>query len=198
MFPEPFDFNKQIKKMVESILRGTKVGVSVWKVTDIQSKTADGYYTEYKCQIKELNFKYTLDNVPIAGIGLGNNKGIYKYPAIGDFVVVAFNDAQPIILGTIPDYFTQKPDNTPLIKDNEMIIIPKENGSLILFQQNNDLIIRTADVSGNLSNGCKIKLKGDGSFKIYNKGNYGIDVDASGNMMLRGVTIDHTQTAGVF
>lgn len=198
MFEEPFSPVQVIKSIVQDVIAKMNTGVSIWLVTDIQSKGADGYITQYQCQIKHLNFKYTLDNVPIAGVGLGNNKGILKYPSIGDFVLVAFQDKNPFIIGTIPDYFSQKPDNIPLIREDELIIVPKEKGSIVLFQQNNDLIIRIADENGDVSRGSRVKLSHDGSLKLFNKDNYGIEVDASGNMTLRGVTINSTQTPGVF
>lgn len=198
MFPEPFNFAKKLGDLINKKAIENNAGLSIWQVTDIKARESDGYITEYRCQIKHFTFQYTLDDVPICGIGMGNLKGIYRYPNIDDFVIVGFMGSLPIILGTIPDYFTQKPDNTPLIKLDEMLFVAKENGSLILFMDNNDIIIRTADSSGNLSNGCKFKLKGDGSFKIYNKTNHGIEVDATGNMTLRGITINSTIVPGTW
>ena len=198
MFPEPFSFAKRIKDMIQDQIARMNIGLSIWEVTDIQSKTEDGYITEYKAQIKHFNFKYTLDNVPITGIGLGNGRGIYKYPNIGDFVIVGFIGEDPFIVGTVPDYFTQTPDSSPLIKLNELIIIPNENGSLILFQDNNDIIIRTADSDGDLDNGCKIKFGTDGGFKVFNKDNYGYECDKNGVVTIRATQINHTQTPGTW
>lgn len=197
-FKEPFNFVKLIKRMIEKIIAEKRLGVSIWIVTDIKGKQTDGSITDYRCQIKNLCFKYSLDNVPMIGLGLGHKKGVITYPSIGDYVVVSFMDTKPIILGTVFDYFSQKPDSVPVIKMNELAIVQRENGSIILMKENNDVLIRASDSTGNFDNGARIRINADGSFKVFNKGNFGIEVDSAGNMTLRGVTINGTQTPGTW
>lgn len=198
VFPEQDSFVKVLDEKIANAIKSKKIGVAIWQVTDIKSVGSDGYVTEYKCNIKNLEFKHSLDDVPIGGIGLGHRKGILKYPAVGDFVLVAFIGNEPIIIGTIYDYFSQSPDSVPIIKLNELAIIQKEDGSIILMKENNDILIRAAGSSGDFDDGAKIRLNSDGSFKLFNKDNYGIECDKDGNLVLRGVTIDHTQTAGAW
>lgn len=186
-FKEVDNFYKIIKDIIKEELKKQKIGISVWQVTDIKSKQSNGYITDYKCNIKKLNFKLTLDDVPIVGLGLGNNKGVIKYPNVGDFVIVAFDESQPIILGTVYDYFSQRPDLVPNIKLNELAIVQKEKGSIILMKENNDVMIRIADETGNFNNGAKLRLNHDGSFKILSKTNNGIWVDKDGNMKISAV-----------
>jgi len=107
-------------------------------------------------------------------------------------------DTKPFILGTLFDYITQNPDSVPQIKLNELLIVQQENGSIILMKDNNDVLIRSADLSGNFDNGARIRINADGSFKLFNKGNYGIECDASGNITIRGVTVNATQTPGTW
>lgn len=197
-FNEQNNFYKKLQEIIQKEISKNNFGLTLWKVTDIQSKQSSGYITDYKCNIQKLNFKYALDNVPFIGLGLGHKKGILKYPNVDDFVVVAYFGDQPMILGTIFDYFSQSPDSIPKIQQDELIIVPKEDGSILLFKNNNDIIIRIADSTGNIENGSKIKLSNDGSFKLYNKDNYGIDVDVNGLMKLRGTTIIKTQTPGTW
>lgn len=199
MFEEPINHVRLMKDLVEKGIRSSIQNLAVWIVTDVYQKKEDnGYISQYTCQIKHLDFKYTLDNVPMVGIGLGNMKGILKYPNVGDMVLVGFMDKQPIILGTVYDYFSQKPDGIPLIKLNELIIVQKEKGSIILMKENNDVLIRACDINGVIDNGAKIRINADGSFKLFNKTNHGIEVDINGNMIIRGVTINATQTPGTW
>jgi hypothetical protein len=198
MFTEPKDLVKVLKDLIKKEIDDRKLGVSIWQVTDTKSRGSDGYATDFKCNIKHTNFKLTYDDVPIAGIGLGHGKGIIRHPEVGDFVLVAFIDEEPFILGTVFDYFTNSPDSVPVIKLGEMIFVAREKGSLILFKDNNDVVIRIADASGNIDNGARFRLNSDGSFKLFGKGNFGIECDASGNLVLRGITIDHQNTGGTF
>lgn len=215
MFTEPNNFVKLIKDIVIKEI-GKSQTLKVWQVTDIQNKEDDGYITQYKCQIKHLDFKFTLDDVPIAGLGLGHMKGIIKYPAVGDMVLVAFMDKQPIVLGTVFDWFSQNPDSVPLIKEKELMMIQKEKGSIILMKDNNDVKIQITAEDGSFTNmpsfvlygdgkveliskeGAKIRLNLDGSFKIFNKTNHGIEVDSSGSMTIRGTSINATQNGGTW
>lgn len=197
-FPEPFNFVKLIKGLIEKAINERNIGASVWIVTSITSRENDGYITDYRANIKHLDFKFSLDNVPMAGIGLGNMKGVLKYPDVGDFVLVNFQGSRPYIIGTVFNDFADPKDNIPLIKLSELAIVQKEKGSLIIMKDNNDILIKAADSLGNLNNGAKIRLNADGSFKLFNKNGYGIEVDSSGNMTLRGVTINATQSPGTW
>jgi len=198
MFPEPFNFVKIIKGLIEKAINDRNIGASVWIVTSINTRANDGYITDYRANIKHMNFKFSLDDVPIAGIGLGHMKGVIKYPNVGDFVLVNFQGSKPYIIGTVFDDFADPKDSVPLIKLDELIIVQKEKGSMILMKNTNDIILKAADSTGDLNAGGKLRLNADGSFKLFNKEGYGIEVDNAGNMTLRGVTINATQTPGTF
>lgn len=199
VFTEPMNFVKIIKDMIDKSIAEKNFGLSVWIVTDIKSRDkTDGYISEYKCNIKHLAFKYSLDDVPFAGIGFGHMKGIIKYPNVGDLVLVAFMDKQPYVLGTIFDYFAEPVDSVPLVKLDELMIVQKEKGSLILMQDNNDIILRASDESGDFNNGARIRINHDGSFKLFNKDNYGVECDKDGNLTFRGVSINATKDNGLW
>jgi hypothetical protein len=200
-FREKDSLLKTLRALVDKQVGGQSL-LEIYVVTGVQSLSNDRI-TQYVADIKHISFTQQFDNVPILGVGLGNLKGIIRVPDVGDLVVVGFMDERrnvPIILGSVTDVFTQSPDTPPAIKIGEMIIVARALGSFIFFKENNDLIIRTADSSGNLDNGCKVRLGADGSFRIYNKTGHGIEVDTSGNMLLRSATvpIPETTTPGVF
>ena len=197
MFHERDNFTNVMKEIVDRQISTYKFGLSIWQITDIKNRdNVTGQISQYSANIKHFNFKYTLDDVPFIGLGLGHKKGMIKYPSVGDFVIVAYIDKQPIILGTIYDVFTQSPDSPPLIKLDEMCIVQKENGSIILMKDNNDVMIRAADSTGNFDNGAKIRINNDGSFKVFNKGNFGVECDAAGNLTVYGGTINNLKVAG--
>jgi len=198
MFPEPFNWVKLIKNLIQDAIAKSNIGVSVWQVTSITTRETDGYVESYRANIKNLTFKFSLDDVPMIGLGLGHGKGIIKYPNVGDFVLIAFQGTRPFIIGTVFDDFADPKDSVPLIKLDELIMVQKEKGSMFLMKENNDILLKSADSTGNLNAGGKLRLNADGSFKLFNKDGYGIEVDSAGNMTLRGVTINGTQTPGTF
>lgn len=205
-FQEKDSLTKVLKEFVKSEIDTKNIGVSIWVVTDIKSRASDGYISDYRCNIKHINFKYTRDDVPMVGCGLGHMKGVIKYPNVGDFVIVAFFDTQPMVLGTVYDYFSTNKDAVPLIKLDELAIVQKEMGSIILMKDNNDVIIRASDENGEFDNGAKIKISADGNFTLLNNEDYGIKsigntIHVYGNVVVHGSidakTDGDTDSAGV-
>jgi len=190
------NFVKIIKEMIDKSISEKNLGLSIWQVTDIKGRKPDGSITDYRVNIKHLNFKYTLDNVPIVGIGLGHKRGMLKYPNVGDFVIVGYIDKQPFVLGTVYDYFSQKPDNIPIIKLDEFCIVQKEKGSIILMKDNNDILIRASDSEGNFDNGARLRINSNGEFKLFNKNNFGIVCDKDGNITIYGNSINNLKVVG--
>lgn len=191
---EPINLYKTIQKIILSEITKLK-GVQIWKVTEINKES-------YTVNIRDLNFKRVeFTEVPIAGIGLGHFKGIYKLPSVDDLVLVSFlgdTDLRPVVVGTLLDNFTQSPDSPVVIQENELFMTNKTFGSIIFIKNNNTIEMRVPDSSGDLTAGARIRLSPDGSFKLFNKGNYGIECDSSGNVTIRGVTINNTNSAGTF
>lgn len=173
--------------------------VQLYVVTGLN--LGDNQQYNYTVNIKHPSRINAYDKVPIVGLGLGNVKGVMKLPAVGDWVLVAFiggETLRPFVIGTLFDSFTQSPDNIPVITDDQLLLVSKEAGSFISINKDNSIVIRSVDANGSPDNGARFRLNPDGSFKIFNKGNFGIEVDASGNMTLRGVAINSTQTAGTW
>ena len=145
-----------------------------------------------KGNIKELFSSTAYRNVQIIGIGLSNYRGIYCPIKTDELVLVGWLDKNtPIILGNVNDYINQIKDNIPRIKEDEIVIAPKALGSVIYIKDDGTIILKTKD-------GSKIRLNNNGHFKIFNKDNFGIECDQDGNLILRGVTITSTNTAGDF
>lgn len=147
----------------------------------------------FTCDIERLNITGSYTNVFISSIGLGNVKGLMMLPSINDIVIAGFiqDSEQPVILGTLFDTFTNTPDNIPQIKQDEMLLIPKPNGSYIFIRDDNSIILKTET--------SKAKFNSDG-FKIFNKDNYGIECDSEGEVTIRDSsgTITTTSTPGDF
>ena len=194
MFVNPNSIYKILKGIIQKELALVK-GISIWKVTEIDSAT-------YTVNIRDLNFKQLeYKNVPILGIGMGHYKGIFKFPEVDDLVLVAFlggTSLQPVMLGSLIDTYTQNPDGVVRINTNELLITQKTYGSIIFIKADNSIEIKVPDSTGDLTKGARMKLSPDGSFKLFNKDNYGIETDAAGNVTIRGVTINSTQTPGTF
>lgn len=155
----------------------------------------------YTVQIKDARRAIQYDNVRIAGTGLGHMKGLMKLPAVGDWVVVAFlgvDSLQPIVIGSLYDDFSQNKDTIPKVEEDELVLIHKTAGSFLTMKPDGTIIARTVGADGDPDGGSRFKIAPDGSFKLFNKGNYGVEVDSSGNMTLRAVTINATQTGGTW
>lgn len=174
----------------------------IFKLQRIQVLVVTGVNTStYTVQVKSPTKKIQYDRVPVLGIGLGNQKGLMKLPSVGDWVLVAWigNDAlRPVVIGNLFDQFTQSQDIIPAIQEDQLVIVAKDAGCFINLNPDNSIIIRSVDSSGNPANGARVKLNPDGSFKLFNKANYGIECDSAGNITIRGVAINHTQTAGTW
>ena len=186
IFKEQNTFFQTIKNFFMKWIQEERPNLAVYEITDI-NKNGSGQITQYSANIKDLNQNKQFSEVPITGTGLGNLRGIYKTLKTGDFVVVGWLDKNtPIILGSVSDFFTQSPDNIPVIDEDEMIMVAKEKGALIYFDKNNNIIVRSVDSSGAISGGARFKLSPDGSFKLFDKENYGIESDGSGNVTIYG------------
>jgi len=127
--------------ILQTIKDNENFRLGIYEITDIPNKDANGKITKYTANIKHLNTKTQYDNVPIMTIGAGNLKGILTVPSPGDFAFVAFIDKDPVILGTLFDVYTQAQDNIPAIKPGEMIIVAKEAGSYIYFDEDGKITI---------------------------------------------------------
>lgn len=190
-FKETSTMYSEMKKLVVELIQQERPSLDIYEVTDVPEKNESGQVVKYTVNIKHLNKNVQYNDVAVLGVGIGNLKGIYKPLKQNDLVVVGwFDKYTPVVIGSISDYFSQTPDNIPLIKDDEMLIVAKTKGAIIYLTEDNSIIIRSVDSSGDLANGSKIKLSPDGSFKVFDKGNYGITSDGNGNIDIFGdVTI---------
>lgn len=175
---------KNVKTLINDLV---EQAVSKSKGTDIYQVT--GVNDDLTCNIKQLNSNLAYINVEMIGLGLGHGKGQIKMPETNDIVLVGFimNSETPIILGTMFNGQMSYPDVKPGIKANEYFINNRLNGAYIYINEDDGIILRTP-------NGSRLRLDDNGNFKILNKDGYGISVDSSGNMLLSGITIKHTQT----
>jgi len=176
------DFKKIIKDMVENAIVAQKM-IDYFVVTGVNSNQT--------LNIKRLNTNEPYDEVEMLGVGLGNGKGQVKLPDVDDIVVCAFiADSQiPVVLGTHYDVFSTKKDARMDVRSNEYFVNNKINGSYIHIDEDDNIIFKTPE-------GAKLRLAADGSLKLFNKTNHGIEIDASGNMIIRSVSEDHLTSAG--
>lgn len=198
---EQLDFIKSIKSIVspadnnENVNMFKDVGnkpLEIMLFTGYSDVDEQKRIVTNKGNIKELFSSTAYKNVFISGIGLGNYRGVYCPIKMNELVLVGWLDKNtPIILGSINDYINQTQDSIPRIKEDEIVIAPKALGSVIYMKNDGSIVIKSKD-------GSKIRLNNNGHFKIFNKDNFGIECDQDGNLILRGVTITSTNTAGDF
>lgn len=163
-----------IRKMIVDKIEEAIVGLVVrMQVTDI-------YYDNGKVYIKanSVNDGTTDEKIKLLSHGLGNGRGIISYPKIGDFGLVLNILGERFYIGSMFDEYTKYPDKQILDKDSTYII-NNDFASYICIHKNNDIIIKTKE-------GGKIKLGNDGVVKVFNKDNYGLDVDENGVVKIRG------------
>lgn len=147
-------------------------------------------------------------DIKLSGINIGNGRGIISFPKIGDICLVLNLFGEYIYLASIYDEVTRIPDNQVVINKESMIFINKSYGSYIHFNDSDDIIITT-------KTGAKVKLLKDGTFKLFDKNNYGIQSDGNGNVTIYGdltihgdvsdleaggdgVTSNNSKTSGTF
>ena len=163
------NLTKNIKGIIKDTIRKEYPAMALFEVTDISSKDSNDKADKYMINIKHPNSSLAYNDVPILGLGLGNLKGIITLPKKGDFVVVGWLGSEPVVLGTIFDYFTQSPDTIPKIKIDELLITNKEQGPTIFIDADNNIIMKTPS-------GARLKLGNDDTLKILDSNGYGIVV----------------------
>lgn len=165
-FQNPDSLYKTLKGMsLDEISKSPQM--DIWIVTTVN-------FLNYTASIQHPNFKQIqYSNVPIMGIGMGNYKGVFKYPDPGDFAIVLFlgkgQQVNPIIIGTMQDILSQNPDVVPQILQKELLIRNDTLGSIIFINKDNNIVLKTADLTGNLNNGAKVTLTNEGDILIQAK-----------------------------
>ena len=184
--PETLKNMKQIlNDMIDERISNLK-GLDIYVVTGVNED-------DLTLNIKRMNMNMSVDRVEMIGTGLGHGKGIIKLPSENDVVMVAFvqDSEKPYVLGTIFHVFSSVKDSKIDVKKNELFLNAQLNGSYVHIDADNNILFKTP-------NGAKLKLLESGGFKLFNSGNYGIEVDASGNMTLRAVIQNSTTSAGTW
>lgn len=172
--------------MIKEVIRGLKKMIieRIEKATTnlfIKVQVKEVYETDGRLYIRanSLHNDEELFDVKLLSHGLGHARGIIAYPKPKDFGVIINILGEQFYIGSTHDDFTKFPDTQiPLSKDS-MFLINNSFGSYICLHENNDIILKS-------KNGSKIKLGNDGSLKLFNKDNFGLDIDKDGNVLLRG------------
>jgi hypothetical protein len=184
-------------------------GIEIFQFTGYSIVDENKKMLKNKGNITSIQTEESYAEVPIMTQSAGHLKGFYVTYKPNDLVLVGWLDkTSPIILGGINDDYTLSKDIVPLLKEAEALISPKTAGSYLIIKDddsiklNNTLggnvVIDATGTTVTTPTGAKMKINLDGSFKLYTKDNYGIESDASGNITIRGVTINHTQTVGTW
>ena len=133
--------------------------LQIFVVSDVPNTDSEGRVIRNMINIKHINSSLQYDNVPITGVGLGHFKGLYNHPKEGDYVLVGWLGEEPVVLGTINDFFSQTPDVIPPIKENELIMVGQERGQYLYMNENGDIILGTPD-------GANLKIGNNGEFLL--------------------------------
>lgn len=163
-------FKDELKKFIQKTIESELMLSDIFIVTGVND--------DLTCNIKKLNLNIQYDNVEVLGLGKGHLKGQILLPEVGDLVFVEYiNNSVPIILGGLSNNYVSSKDVSPSVYPQEYFVTNKANGGFIFIQEDNSIKI--------ISSGSKLKLNTDGSFKLFNKDNYGIECDSDGNVTIR-------------
>jgi len=176
------NLNTVLTDMIQKEITDTK-GIDIFEVVNINE---DQTYN-----IKKLNIAVSYNNVQAIGVGLG--KGKIKHYNAGDLVIATFitNSTNLVILGSIYDNISRTKDTKIQVEDNEYFVNNQANGAFIFMDKNNNIIIRTPD-------GAKLKLNNDGSFKLFDHTNRGIEMDTNSAMKIRSLDLDFPDDPGTW
>jgi hypothetical protein len=175
-----------IAEMVRKELKAVKP-LDIFVVTGVDT-------VAHTLNIKRMNVNESYSSVAIVGLGLGNGRGQLKLPLVGDVVVAGFlaNSETPVVLGTVFDVFSTVKDAKLDIRLNEYFVNNRTNGAYIHIDDANNIMLKTPT-------GGKLALLANGGLKLFNKDNYGIEVKADGDIIIRAkVHVDTTTTPGTF
>ncbi len=136
---------------------------------------------EYRITLVRLIDGVTVPNTRIVSLGLGNLKGVLKYPQVGDLGIVVDLFGESFWLGNILDIYSKNKDLVMDLKDG-MLIQSKEAGSFILFTNEDDLVLKHKD-------GMKIIFK-NSYIRIKNSNNYGIEITSDGKVNIYGSEVN--------
>jgi len=140
---------------------------------------------EYIIKIRRLSDGVEMDNVRIVGLGIGNARGIVKYPQIDDLGIVVSLFGERFWLGNISDIYSKQWDQFPDLKEG-LLIQSQEAGSYIIFTNNDNIEIKHKD-------GMKIIFK-NSYIRIINKDKYGIEVTSDGKVNIYGTEVNFHNT----
>jgi len=171
------DINDRIEKAITNLF--FKV-----RVTDIIEDEGKKYITGGRIENSE-----QINRIKLTGIAVGNGRGVISLPRAGDVIVVMSLFGEYFYVTSVYDEYSQSADNQIPVNENELMIVNKSWGSFVKMDASDNIILNTFD-------GAKIRVNKDGSFKMYNKDNYGIESNANGDITIRGKTVNHTQTPG--
>lgn len=163
--------SETLKALIKNVLQNDPnlvTTLDLFRVTDNTPET-------YKVNIQQLTKpKVQYTNVPVAGVGLGNFKGLMILPKQDDLVIVGFlGPNRPIVLGmmfnsldvedaNISEVIQSSLDQVPQLKDGEALIAPREKGAYMFWNEDGDIVIRNSTKSATvtISNGGGITISG--------------------------------------
>lgn len=140
---------RNIKELDEGFRNLINEEISNYNFLDIFIIT-DMDYDNYTADIKQLNHDLNFKDVSFSSILLGHGKGLLMPPSINDIVLVGFlngNLGSPIILGCIFDKFSNNPDTILDIRENEVYLGNKVNGSYFFIDEDGNVRINLEDGS---------------------------------------------------
>jgi hypothetical protein len=153
-----------------------KISNFIFKVQISDIYDVDGKY--YLTGTNIINQRQ-VEDIKLSSHNLGNGKGIVVFPKVGDICLCLNLLGEFIILGNVYDDFSTSPDNQVNVSKGELVLINKDWGTMIKFDEFDNLNITT-------KTGGKIKLNKTGGFKLYDKSDYGIESDGLGNITING------------
>jgi hypothetical protein len=138
---------------------------------------------DYTVNIKDVTSKQQFENVKVLGAGLGHGKGLLNRYSKNDIVLVGFlggEFSQPIVLGSLFDVFSPKKDSVPLIKEGELLLLPKINGAYIYIKTDNSIVVKNSNGEFSLGVDGRLTINNAYSFPLVD-GNNGQVLKSNGS-----------------
>jgi hypothetical protein len=192
--PTPFTGTKTIGRLLVNEIRQRmqKVLSIDLGYVDAVNVNGAGESIDYSVRVIVPDKALALNNIPVMSNYMDDGAGHMALPKKGQLCIVGFLNQQAedaVVLGFIRRTYDANNEQTGFAAAKEAMMSSLKETDYVMSVKDRDLTIKS-------STGAKIKLYATGALKVFNQSGYGFEVDASGNVTIRGSTVTFTQTAG--
>lgn len=150
-----------------------------------QVTSIERFKENYVLKVVRLNDGSVISGVKVVSVGIGNLKGVIKFPEVNDLGIVLNIFGEFFWLGNIFDFYSVKNDVVPDLGKG-MVLQATEGGSFIFLKENNEILLKS-------KSGFKIIFLND-RVRIMNKDRYGVEITSDGKVNIYGIEINFYNT----